>query len=146
MKKKKVIIVAVIVVSFVLLFLLKFVILWEGVFRNNSDLNDEENKEIKNLVLNAIKDRCSVLYEIKQSDIYDENYKENIVTLFNPESVEKGVVCIFNPGFMDYAYSTDINEYNVLVKVYYPENVYYDFTIYKDENGAWRIKTFLFDV
>jgi len=55
----------------ILHFICAYVFILPGAFTNSPKLTIVENNKVKKLVLNAVKDRCSALYDIEPSEIYD---------------------------------------------------------------------------
>ena len=101
--KKKVkatilIVLAILLCGFVLC---KCVYMFPFAYANSFTLDKETNDEVKELVLNAVKDRCSALYETDKANIYDLDCKDDIVQLFD---VNKGrrIFCFINYDFMFY--------------------------------------------
>lgn len=151
MKNKKRIIIIVCISVILLLsigFTLGVVFLWPGVYVNNPNLTWEENAEVKKLVLAAIEDRCSELSDVDTLGIYDITASELDIIQYNEDAAvkNKSWVCFVNPFFMKTAKETDGDNYQVRVKVFYPESCYYEFTIHRNDGGKYTITSFLLDI
>jgi hypothetical protein len=116
------------------------------MYADNSQLTRDENKKIKELVLDAIKDRCSALYTIDKSRIYDDSSRELIIQYDESASTDKNLICLIGGSFMNSVRKVSDWEYEVTVKVYYPENYYYCFTIMVEASGNYVIESFGIDI
>lgn len=146
-KKIRIIICGVVLLALIVNFLLGNIFLWHGIYMNNLKLKWEENVEIKKLVLAAIKDRCSELYDINKTEIYDANASELEIIQYDEEAKVKKTswVCLFDPFFMDNVTKNE-NEYIIKVKMIYPESYYYEIHIQKDTRNNYIITSFVLDV
>ena len=144
MKKIKIYI-AVAFVLFVCGFLLKNVVLWQGVYLNNWALSAEENQQIKAVILDAVKDRCSYLYHINADHIYDVDSAEKIIQYDTGAQASKSWFCLINFAFMTTATKTANGRYQVEVKTYCPEAYYYCFEV-SVIDGHYLITSFQMDI
>lgn len=145
MKKKFMIWIAILFFVFVVGFLLKNVFIWQGAYLNSKVLSTEENKAIKELLLNAVKDRCSLLYKLDPNGIYDADSAEEIIQYEPQSDVSKSWFCLIDPNFMRTAIRTESGGYQVTVKVSHPESYYYCFEINEIE-GQYFITSFKIDI
>ena len=114
------------------------------MFSNNSQLQPEVNREIKTLVLQAVKDRCSSVYNVDREQIFDLD-SENLIAAGALDSpADKSLFCIMDSQFMRSAAFSD-GKYTVRVKMYYPESYYYEFIIEK-QGDQYRITSFSIDI
>jgi hypothetical protein len=132
------------VVVLIILFVFQCVFLLPIMYKNNHVFLSTDNKQIKELVLMAIKDRCSCLYEINKDDIYSSQSEPDIVELIEP-STEKSMFCFIDRNFMDTLVKTGPNTYTVIVKCYFPESYIYHLTMEK-QSGKYVITEFLLDI
>ncbi len=144
MKKIKIYI-TVILLLIVCGFLLKNVALWPGVYLNSLTLSTEENKRIKAVILDAVKDRCSYLYKLDADEIYYADNAEKIIQYDTEAQVSKSWFCSINFTFMTTAAKTANGKYQVEVKTYYPEAYYYCFEI-SVIDGHYLITSFQMDI
>lgn len=124
------------------LFLAKNVFMSEAFYFNNSDYDKATNHSIKTLVLSAVKQRCSLLYDIEPSSIYSNEFISS--DEFN-EQKDKSVFCIIDINFMDNIIKYSENACVVIVKSYYPEECFYHITINK-VNGKYLVTSILLDI
>lgn len=129
----------------VCVFLLKNVVLWQGVYLNSPSLTAQENKQVKAVILSAIKDRCSSLYKLKADDIYDAEHADKIIQYDKEAQASKGVCCLIDFTFMTTATKIADGRYQVEVKVYYPEAYYYHFEV-RVIDGRYLITSFQLDI
>ena len=100
MKKKICIVVVLLLVVLFLGFgICRCVYLLPFTYQDSETLDRETNDTIKELVLNAVKDRCSSLYETNKSNIYDLSHKEDIIQLYDAKKGSHLIVLI-NSDFM----------------------------------------------
>ena len=145
--KKKVAIICILVLAAAVLFCFAGnILLLPAACANSWQLTWEENSEIKSLVLDAVRDRCSSLYAVDQDEIYDAEAAEEIVQYDAAAGIEKDWFCLIDPGFMRTVTKTGENRYSVIVKTYSPEDLYYHFTVQKDGAGNYVITSFLLDM
>ncbi|MBE7056029.1 MAG: hypothetical protein E7388_01125 [Ruminococcaceae bacterium] len=128
-----------------LFFILHFTFLFPGFYLNILSLNLEENRAIKGIILDAVKDRCSVLFDYEKSEIYDESASDEIIQFDELAKIKKGYLCVIDMGFMINTEKKDNKTYYVVVKSYYPENVYYHFEV-QNKDGTYLITQYLLDV
>ena len=119
----------------IILFVLKTMILWQGIYTNNPVLNQRDNYEIKQLLLYAVKDRCSFLFDIDKEKIYSEDSKEYIIQFDEVTQSKKSLICLVDLNFMESLTVLESNEYAIIMKAYYPEDYYYHFKIRKTDDG-----------
>jgi hypothetical protein len=96
---------------------------------NSSHLDNEENHQIKSLVLSALKERHSYMNSNDKIH-YDGQHFDEIVQLYDQDA-PKSMVCLLDYNFMSTVVQRDKTTYRVLVKMYYPETIYYEFEIKK---------------
>ena len=121
------------------------VLLVPKLYSDNSELNEEENYYIKEVVLKAVNDRKNG--EIADRSIYDATKSAEIIQL--TEAKEKKVpVALINTDFMKSAEKIAEYEYSVKVNTYYLEessdDCIYHITVQKTNNG-YIITSFLLD-
>lgn len=131
MRKKSVFAAIALVVVVGIVFMLGCVVLWPGMYMNNQQLTADENSQMKDLVLSAVKDRCSSVYEIDKNAVYDEAYADCIVQYDDQAASPQSWFCFINPGFMRTATQMADGKYQITVKVYHPESYDYCFEISK---------------
>lgn len=142
-KKKKIfVIVSSILLLFVILFSLSNIFLLSPFYGNSWRLRANRNREIKSLVLSAIKDRYSYL-NVDIENMYDEKNADKNVQFYSPNT-KKSILCLINHQFMDtLSYNNDTDTYTVIVKMYYPEERYHEFIIANTSYGytiiSWGI-------
>lgn len=144
MRKKLVMYIVIVLLVFVVGFLLNSIVMWQGMYPNSKDLTAEENKKIKAVLLDAVKDRCSSLYKLESSRIYDTDSATNIIQYEAQSDVSKSPFCLIDSNFMSTAIKTD-DGYQVTLKIYYPESYYYCFEI-KVIDGKYLITYFKIDI
>lgn len=118
----------------VIILSLSTVFLFPAFFRNSSLIDKKDNQEIKNLILNAIKDRYSILSSGTDNNIYDEQNHEQIVQLYSPVT-ERSVLCIIDHNFMNSIEPLDETTYQIKFKMYYPVAYYHEFRVQKTQTG-----------
>lgn len=143
--KKRIFIGFFIALIVIVFFLLRNVFLWEEMFKNNSFITSGENRAIKQVVLSAVKDRCSKLFNIDPSDLYKIDSKYSNIQLESPNVSGKSLFCLIDPYFMNTLEITDSGMYHVIVKVNYPESYYYHISLIKD-NDDYIIVLFELDI
>lgn len=144
MRKKLVICLAILLLVFVVGFLLSSILMRQGIYPNNNNLTDAENQKIKAVLLDAVKDRCSSLYKLDKSKIYDADSAADIIQYEAQSNAPKRPFCLIDPNFMRTTIKTD-NRYQVTLKVFYPESCYYCFEI-EVIDGEYLITYFQIDV
>ena len=117
--KKRLIVgaVAVIVLIGVIVTVLGSVVLWPGMYGNSGHLTAQENAEIKELVLNAVKEQCSSLYDIDKSAVYAVDP--------DLEGTQKSWFCVIDPSFMNTVKKIDSDSLRLEVTIYHPEFYYF---------------------
>ena len=100
---------------------------------------------IKTLLLDAVKDRCSLLHKLDANEIYDADSAEFIVQYDEEAKASKGLLCLIDSNLMNTAVKTEDGGYKVIIKIFYPEDVYYCFEIHTI-NGKNLITSFLIDI
>lgn len=123
--------------------ILQCVILSPIMYKNNNAFLSAESKQIKSLVLNAVKDRCSNIYEIDKESIYSSDPNADIIERIEP-SEEKSLFCFIDRNFMDTLVKRD-STYTVIVKCYFPESYIYHLTMEK-QGEKYVITEFLLDI
>ena len=145
MKKKILVGLAIFLLGAMMLFLLSSVMMLPARFSNNEALTAEENEMIKTLLLNAVKDRCSLLHKLDANEIYYADNAEVIIQYDEEAKASKGLLCLIDPNFMSTAVKTEDGGYQVTMKIFYPESLYYCFEIHTI-NGKHLITSFLTDI
>lgn len=145
-KRKKIILIgSIMVVLLIAVLVLNNVVMWHGMYLNNSKLDKQTNNTIKSLVISAIKDRCLSLYDINMSELYDESQSERIIQYDNEAHFNKKLFCFINMDFMDSVEKINEEEYRVIVHIVYPENRYYHIYVNLNNNGG-KITAFMIDI
>ncbi|MBQ8605923.1 MAG: hypothetical protein IJ408_04230 [Clostridia bacterium] len=134
-----IVIVAIIVINIVL----ENVLILPIMYKNSSLLDKESNYQIKSLVIDAIKDRCSSLYNIDSENIYSNETKEIIQYEFSKKN--KSPVCFFDRNFMETLVISENSKYQLVVKMNYPEQYIYNFIITKKDD-RFLIEFFQLDI
>lgn len=145
MKKYVVVGLAILLFVSVIFFLFSSVMMRPARFPDNEALTAEENKMIKTLLLDAVKDRCSLLHKLDANEIYDADSAEFIIQYDEEAKASKGLLCLIDPNFMNTAVKTEDGGYQVIIKIFYPEDLYYCFEIHTI-NGKHLITSFLTDI
>lgn len=145
MKRKRMICIVILLFSFVIAFLLKSVVIWPGAYPNSKVLSTQENKIIKALLLDAVKNRCSSIYRIDPNGIYDADSAKEIIQYDTQSEISKSWFCLIDPNFMRTATKMDDGGYQVTIKLSYPEPYYYCFAINVIE-GRYLITSFKIDI
>ena len=145
MKKKILVGLTIFLLGAMMLFLLSSVMMRPARFPDNEALTAEENKMIKTLLLDAVKDRCSLLHKLDANEIYDADSAEFIIQYDEEAKASKGLLCLIDPNFMNTAVKTEDGGYQVIIKIFYPEDLYYCFEIHTI-NGKHLITSFLTDI
>lgn len=145
MKKYIVVGLAILLFVSVIFFLFSSVMMRPARFPDNEALTAEENKMIKTLLLDAVKDRCSLLHKLDANEIYDADSAEFIIQYDEEAKASKGLLCLIDPNFMNTAVKTEDGGYQVIIKIFYPEDLYYCFEIHTI-NGKHLITSFLTDI
>ena len=124
---------------------LRIIILSPLMFWNCTTLDAETNREIKVLVLQAVKSRCSSICNVSDEQIFDRKSEELLsdASAIDAE-LNRSIFCIIDPGFMN-TVTQDEDGYNIIVKMVYPEPYYFHFTVKKIEN-KFMITTFELDI
>ena len=99
---------------------------------------------IKALLLDAVKDRCSLLHKVDANEIYDADSAELIIQYDEEAKASKGLLCLIDPNFMNTAVKTEDGGYQVTIEAFYPESCFYCFEIHT-VNGKNLITYFLLD-
>ena len=114
--KKMLIVITCVLLSITILFASSLILLFPSFFNNSTSLNLDENKEIKKLILSAIKNRYSYISE-SNSNLYDQESSDKIVQLYDPYQ-DKHLLCILAPNFMDTAEIYNVDTLSIKVKMY----------------------------
>ena len=123
--------------------ILQCVFLSPIMYKNNNVFSSAESKQIKNLVLNAVKDRCSNVFEIDKESIYSSDLNADIIEQVEPLN-EKSMFCFIDRNFMDTLVKRGTT-YTVIVKCYFPESYIYHLTMEK-QGEKYVITEFLLDI
>jgi len=107
---------------------LQNVYLWPGCYKSNSLLEKEANKEIKSLLLSAMKDHHSTFFSIDENKLYTEEYRLEYLQE-DMSTIEKSVYIRINHNFMDSVEKTGENEYTARIQMHFPDDWCYYFTI-----------------
>ena len=145
MKKYVMLSLAIFLLGSMVLFLFGSVMMRPARFPDNEALTAEENKMIKTLLLDAVKDRCSLLHKLDANEIYDADSAEFIIQYDEEAKASKGLLCLIDPNFMNTAVKTEDGGYQVIMEIFYPESCYYCFEIHTI-NGKHFITSFLVDI
>lgn len=119
--------------------------MWPAMFPDNEAFSAKENKMIKTLLLDAVKDRCSLLHKLDASDIYHADSAEFIIQYDEEAKASIGLLCLIDSNFMNTAVKTEDGGYQVIMEIFYPESCYYCFEIHT-VNGKNLITYFLLDI
>ena len=144
MKKIHIILICIVLILTTVLSL-KSVFMSKIFYTNNYEYGKEVNDKIKTAVLDAVKDRCSLLYDLDKTSIYATEFIESADLNEQSEEISKNVLCIINAGFMNTLQQVGEDQYVVIVKSRYPENCYYEIT-FKKEAEQYLITSFLVDI
>ncbi len=145
MKKIHIILICCFVLILTTVFSLKNVFMSEFFYANNSDYGKDVNDSVKSVVLDSVKERCSLLYKPDKTNIYSANFIESVDWDEQSEEIPKSVLCIIDADFMKTLQQVGENQYRVIVKARYPEDCYYEITI-KKEADQYLITSFLVDI
>lgn len=138
-----------IITAGVLLFLLlaciftKNVLLCPCLYKNNSSLSKEANKEVKALLLDAMKDQHSALFSPDESKLYTEDFILEYLYEATPLQQKKFWVDI-DGGFMETVEKQDDNTYTAKIQMRAPEDWCYYFTV-EVIDGQYIISDFAID-
>ena len=122
---------------------LKHVMMCDELYKDSKLLDKEENKEIKSLLLNVMKDRHSTINVNNNHKLYTRDLYMRRVQNFNRD-VEKSTIVVVNHNFMDSVTKTGENHYDAIVLLiwpYYWECWEYHFWITR-EDGHYRVSDF----
>jgi hypothetical protein len=134
--KKKLLVVGVILIVIAILCLslsLWCIFLWPGAFPNNLALTNEENREIKNIVLDAIMDRYSMLRNDSQ-----EKSDGRVLQYDVEKPAHRSLFFIIDPFFMNTIFQSN-GKYYVVVRMAHPEEYEYEFEIERDTEGNFYL-------
>ena len=126
MKKKILVGLTIFLLGAMMLFLLNSVMMRPARFPDNEALTAEENKMIKTLLLDAVKDRCSLLHKLDANEIYDADSAEFIVQYDEEAKALKGLLCLIDSNFMNTAVKTEDGGYKVIMEIFYSSAFLYD--------------------
>ncbi len=107
-------------------------------YKNNDLLSKEENKEIKKLLLNVMKNRHSTVFSMDEKELYTEDLDEDTSTL------EKSFWIYINYNFMNSVKKKNDNEYTAKIQMKSPDDWCYYFTI-KNIDGKYIVSYFEID-
>ncbi|MCL2083382.1 MAG: hypothetical protein FWH04_09150 [Oscillospiraceae bacterium] len=127
----------------VLFIFLKHILLWGGVYPGKWSLNIRENKEIKFLLLNLMKDEHSNLFSADENRLYTEEYIQEYRALCETTTARSFFVSV-NSNFMKSVEKTAENKYTAVVQLKWPDDWCYDVTI-TVTNGQYRISYYGID-
>lgn len=120
--------VCIILIVFILV-LFRYVFLLPVMFGNNYNFDSETNDAVKTLILSAVKDRCSALYDADAKRIYNTNYSYDIIQLDTESHIPKKLFCNVDSSFMKSLTQISDDEYSLIVQANYPEFAFYHFTV-----------------
>jgi len=136
---KKAVILSIIIIAVLLLtyISLKHILMWDVLYRNSSLLDKEENREIKSLLLNVMKDQHSIISIDNNHKLYTRDLYIRQVLYFNAYRAES-VIVIIDQNFMNSVSKTRDNHFIARVQLIWPDDWLYFFTI-KKEDGYYRL-------
>ena len=140
-KRVPLIIICVVLLSVIALTSVQYVFLWPMFYPNNSSLNKEENREIKSLLLNVMKDRHSTLFSMDKRKLYTKEFLEYMA---DDSGRGRSWFVSIDLNFMDSVKKVGDNEYKAGIKMELPEDWYYGFTI-KVVDGKYLVSEFGID-
>lgn len=144
MKKHYLLTIIILIALFIIvMILLKSVFMLPFMYKSNTSFDKDTNYQIKTLVINAVKDRCSLLYDIDETGIYTSDSKD--IIQYDVKAKFKSPICFFNYDFMDSLYQNKDSTYHVIVKMKFPEEYFYDFVISKN-GDRYFIEFFQLDI
>jgi len=117
----------------ILFVFMKPIFMWPGFYKNNSNLSREENKQIKSLLLYAMKDQHLKIFSVDTEKLYTDEYLQEHMQYGESHRVN-GIFVNVNINFMDSVEKTDDNEYKAVVQLLWPDDWRYYFTIKVVEN------------
>lgn len=133
MKKKSVIVLLVCMALALVLALAftacRYIFLSPMLFQNSSVLNSEGNNQVKNLILDTIKDEHSALAQNKTSDSDDSMDNDNSI---------RSLFVVVNGDFMKSLEKTEDGNFTVEVKMSQPDDWKYYFTVCESD-GEYSI-------
>ena len=131
MKKRLIIILIVLlVIAFPTFFLSKNVLVLPICYKNSSLLDKKTNNEIKSLLLKAMKDQCSTLYNMDKKELFTEDCIQGDLdgARFRGEGRSSWFITI-DDNFMKNLIEKSDNEYVTVIKVNWPNEDNYHFNI-----------------
>lgn len=117
----------------ILYIVLKYNILWSGLYKQNSFLDKKTNHEIQVLLLNTIKYQHSSILSPDKNKIFSQKYILNNIYKAD-SSIEKSAFVIIIDDFMDSVKQEDKNKYTAKIQLRWPNDWLYYFTIEKINN------------
>ena len=146
-KVKKIIIVIISVICFIIIFSLLFncIFLSDFLYFDNTHINSDINKEIKELVLNSFKDLFLITGFKNSENLYLATNDRTIIQLDENADVGKSTFFIIERDFMNNLSINESGEYYLIVKTYFPKSYFCHITICETENG-YKISSFGLDI
>ncbi len=116
--------------------------MWDAVYANNFSLSIEENREIKRVVLAAIKDWNFAGCNIDRDEIYYEEKPEYII--YREDDKKTAKYCVIPQFFMKRMRIMD-DSYHFTITGYAPEWCFYLIEI-KKIDGAYKVVSLGLDI
>lgn|GEM_PF-2431225 len=137
--KKSILKLLFVLTMFFVYFFLKNVVMWDAMYVNNSSLSLKENREIKTVVLECIKDWNLSYYNANRDELYQEKLPGYII--YRENSYEKkAFFCIIPHWFMKNMIINN-STYRFIIQDYYPGECFYEIEVRKI-NGTYKIISF----
>ena len=140
---KKILKLLFVLAMFSICFLLKNVVMWEAMYNNNYSLSLKENREIKRVILESIKDLNISYYNADKDKLYQEKMPGSVIQFGDDPSENNYLFCSVPIYFMK---SMEI--YQDIYYFYFPVD-YYGGTYYcievKKFGDSYKVISFGFD-
>ena len=131
---------------FLICFFLKNVVMWDAMYVNNNSLSLKENKEIKNVIIKAVKDMNLSYYNADKNELYNEEKAESIIQCDDiaMSGREKASYCRLSTFFMKNL-KKEKDTYYFVFRLYYPKEYICNVEV-KKINKLYKITSFTLDI
>lgn len=121
------------------------VLMLPSLYANSDRLDKESNREVKELVLDSVKDLFSLNGQTDQAMLYATLDPQHIIQCDQEVEITKGLFCLMETSFMQSLTETDNGEFYIIVHTYFPEEYFCHITVKVTDNG-YRITSFGLDI
>lgn len=132
-----------ILIVFFICFWLKNAVMWDAVYANNFRLSIKENREIKKVVLESIKDWNLAGYNADRDKLYQEE-APGYITYRADDYEKEAKYCVISHFFMK-KMKIEYDSYYFIITGYCPEWCFYHIRV-KKIDGVYKVISFGLDV